>query len=358
LLRRICPLLTQSGLVLPTFACANLGLYGDLTTLKRRDFISLVGGAVAAWPLAVRAQRPGRPVIGYLGAGAPNTDARLVEAFLKGLSETGYEDGKNVKIEYRWADHQYDRLPSMAADLVRQEVTVIAALTTPAVRAAKAATSTIPIVFTTIADPVQIGFVGSLNRPGGNLTGATLLSVEVGPKLLELLHGAVPSATTIALLVNPTNPNAVTQSKSIQEAALKLGLRLHVLNASTERDFDAVFAKLRELQAAALIIAQDVFLNSQSKQVAALTVRNGVPAIYTMPDFARAGGLIGYGASQIDAWRQVGIYVGRVLKGEKPAELPVVQPTKFELIVNLKTAKTFNIDVPNGLLNAADEIIE
>jgi putative ABC transport system substrate-binding protein len=326
--------------------------------MRRRDFINVIGGGLAAWPLTARAQGSARPVIGYLGAVAPNSDTRLVDAFIKGLSETGHEDGKNVKIEYRWAEHQYDRLPSMAADLVRQKVAVIAAVATPAVRAAKAATSTIPIVFVTIADPVQMGFVDSLNRPGGNATGLTLLGVEVGPKVLELLHGVVPSATTIALLVNPTNPNAETQTKSIQAAALKLGLRLPVLTASTERDFDAVFARVRELQAGALIIAQDVFLNTQSKQVAALTVRNGVPAIYTTSDFAEAGGLMSYGASVIDSLRQVGIYVGRILKGERPADLPVLQPTKFELIINLKTAKALNVNVPFGLLNAADKVIE
>ena len=248
------------------------------------------------------------PVIGYLAAGNPNSEARLVDAFVKGLGGAGYENGKNAKIEYRWAENQYDRLPSMAADLVHREVAVIAATTTPAVRAAKAATGKIPIVFTMIADPVQIGLVTSLNRPGGNVTGATLLSVELGPKLLELLHGAVPSARTIVLLINPTNPNAETQSRSIQQAALKLGLNLHVLNASTERDFDSAFAKSRELQAGALIIGHDVFFNAQAKQLAALTVRDKIPAIYTLSEFAASGGLISYGASRIDAWRQAGVY--------------------------------------------------
>lgn len=218
--------------------------------MRRRDFIKVLGGGVgvAAWPLSARAQRTAMPVIGYLAAGAPNSEARLHDAFVKGLGESGYEIGKNARIEYRWAENQYDRLPSMAADLVRQEVAVLAATTTPAARAAKAATGTIPIVFTTIADPVQIGFVTSLNRPGGNVTGATMLSVEVGPKLVELLHAAVPSVGTMVLLINPTNPNAETQSKSMEQAALKLGLKLHVLNASTERDLDAVFARLGELK--------------------------------------------------------------------------------------------------------------
>ena len=246
----------------------------------------------------------------------------------------------------------------MAADLVRQKVGVISAMTTPAAFAAKAATATIPVVFTTIADPVQIGLVSSLNRPGGNVTGVTLLSVEVGPKLLELLHLAVPSASIIALLLNPTNPNAESQSKNTQEAALKLGVAIHVLNASTERDIDAAFAKLHELRAGALIIGQDVLFNARSEQLGTLTLRYAVPAIYAQPEFAAAGGLISYGADRGDAWRQAGIYVGRILKGEKPAELPVVQSAKFEFVINLKTAKSLNLAVPQGLLNAADEVIE
>jgi putative ABC transport system substrate-binding protein len=326
--------------------------------MKRRDFIKMISGGAAALPLAARAQRPAMPVIGYLSANTSSGDARPVTAFVKGLGETGYEDGKTAKIEYRWADGQYDRLPSMAADLVRDQVAVIAALGTPAVQAAKAETSTIPIAFTTIADPVQIGFVASLNRPGGNLTGVTLLAVEVGPKLLEILRGVVPSATIIALLVNPTNPNSETQSKSTQDAARRLGLELHVLNASAARDFDTVFAKLRELKASALIIGQDVYFNAESGRLAALTVRYAIPAIYPLPEFAAAGGLFSYGASRSDAWRQVGIYVGRILKGEKPAELPVVQPTKFELMINLKTARALGLTVPTSLLASADEVIE
>ena len=298
------------------------------------------------------------PVIGYLAAGSPNSEARLHEAFVKGLGEADYADGKNTRIEYRWAENQYDRLPSMAADLVRQEVAVLAATTTPAARAAKAATSAIPIVFTTIADPVQIGFVASLNRPGGNVTGATMLSVEVSPKLMELLHGAVPFAGTMALLINPTNPNAETQSKSIQQAALKLGVKLHVLNASTERDFEAVFAKLNELQAGGLIIGHDVFFNAQAMQLGALTVRNKLPAIYTLSEFAASGGLISYGASRADAWHQAGVYVGRILKGEKPSELPVIQPTMFEFTINLRTAKALGVSIPLTLIARADEIIE
>jgi putative tryptophan/tyrosine transport system substrate-binding protein len=326
--------------------------------MKRREFITLFGGAAAAWPLTARAQTPTMPLVGYLSANTASGDARPVLAFLKGLGETGYEDGKTVKIVYRWADGQYDRLPSMAADLVRDQVAVIAALGTPAVRAAKAATTTVPIAFATIADPVQIGFVASLNRPGGNATGVTLLAVEVGPKLLEILRGVVPSATAIALLLNPTNPNSETQLKNTQEAARRLGLELHVLNASVEGDFDAAFTRLRELKASALIISQDVYFNAESARLAALTVHNAIPAIYPLPEFAAAGGLFSYGASRSDAWRQVGIYVGRILKGETPAELPVVQPTKFDLTINLKTAKALGLTVPPSLLASADEVIE
>ena len=326
--------------------------------MRRRDFIKALGGGVGVWSLSARAQRTAVPVIGYLAAGSPGSEARLHEAFVKGLGEAGYADGKSTRIEYRWAENQYDRLPSMAADLVRQEVAVLAATTTPAARAAKAAAGTIPIVFTTIADPVQIGLVASLNRPGGNVTGATMLSVEVGPKLMELLHGAVPSAGTMALLINPTNPNAETQSKSIEQAALKLGLKLHVLNASTERDFDTVFAKMNELQAGGLIIAHDVFFNARARQLGALTARNKLPAIYTLSEFAASGGLMSYGASRADAWHQPGIYVGRILKGEKPSELPVIQPTTFEFTINLRTAKALGVSVPLTLIASADEIIE
>jgi len=326
--------------------------------MRRREFITLLSGA-ATWPVVARAQQQAMPVVGFINPSSPDGYARQLAGFLKGLGETGYVDGKNVQIEYRWAENQYDRLPLMAADLAHQQVVVIVAATTIAARAAKAATATIPIVFTTIADPVQIGFVASLSRPGGNMTGATILSVEVGPKLLELLHRAVPSATIIGLLLNPTtDPIGETQSKITQAAALKLGLQVHVLNASSELDFDAVFAKLHELRAGALIIIQDVLFNTQTEQLAALTVRHRMPAIYPLREFAAAGGLISYGASPSDAWHQAGIYVGRILKGEKPAELPVVQSTKFEFVINLKTAKLLNLAVPQGLLNAADEVIE
>jgi len=323
--------------------------------IRRRDFIILAGGAAAVWPLAAQAQAA-MPVIGYLAAGSSKGDEQIAAALFKGLAETGYEDGKNVRIEYRWADNQYERLPSMATDLVRQKVAVIAATTTPAAKAAKQATTTIPIVFTTISDPVQIGFVASLSRPGGNVTGVTLLSVEVGPKLLELLRGAAPSATVLGLLVNPTNPNAESQVKNTQAAALRLGLQLQVLNASAESEFDAAFVKLRELQVGGLIIGQDVLFNTKSAQLAALTVRHAIPAIALVREFAIAGGLISYGTSRLDSWRQAGIYVGRILKGEKPSELPVMQPTKFELTINLKTAKAFGLNLP--YVGLADEVIE
>ncbi len=327
--------------------------------MRRREFIVAFGSAAVAWPFAAPAQPTSMPVIGLLSSATASGLWLLnVAAFRQGLSEAGYVEGRNVAIEARWADDQYDRLPTMAADLTRRQVAVIAAFTTPAATAAKAATATIPIVFTTISDPVQIGLVASLNRPGGNVTGVTLLAVEVGPKLLELLHEAVPSSTIIALLVNPTNPNVATLSRNLQAAAGTLGLQLHVLNASTERDFDAVFAKLRELRAGALMIGQDAFFNSRGGQLGALSLRNAMPAIYVNRGFAAAGGLMSYGASQNDAYRQAGTYAGRILKGEKPADLPVVQSTKFDLTINLKTAKALGLNMPLPLLGRADEVIE
>ncbi|MCP4615096.1 MAG: ABC transporter substrate-binding protein [Bradyrhizobium sp.] len=323
--------------------------------MRRRDFIVLAGGAAAVWPLVVRAQ-PAMPVIGILAAGSQKGDEQLTAALLKGLAESGYEDGRNVRIEYRWADSQYDRLPAMATDLVLQKVAVIAATTTPAAKAAKEATTTIPVVFTTISDPVQIGFVASLNRPGGNVTGSTLLSVRVGPKLLELLRGAVPSATVMGLLVNPANPNAESQTTNMHAAARGLGLQLEILKASAESEFDAAFAQLRERRISGLIIGQDVLFNAKSAQLAALTLRHAIPAVAQLREFAVAGGLISYGASRSDSWRQAGIYVGRILKGEKPSELPVMQPTKFEMTVNLKTAKALGLNLP--YVGLAEEVIE
>ena len=326
--------------------------------MRRRDFIRIVGGIAAAWPLAAGAQKSAMPKVAYFSAGSAKGDARPAAAFIKGLAEAGYQDGKNARLSYHWADAQYDRLPSIAADIVRSGVDLVGAFGTPAVRAAKAATATIPIVFTTIADPVQFGFVASMNRPGGNMTGVSLLSVEIGPKLLEMLRAAAPAASVIALLVNPTNPNSENQVKSTQDGARRLGLELQIVNASAEQDFDAAFVKLRELKAGALIIGQDVFFNAHTAKLAALTLRHAMPAIYPLPEFAAAGGLISYGASREDAWRQAGGQVARVLKGAVPAELPVLQPTKFEMAINLKTARALGLTLPQSLLAGADEVIE
>jgi putative tryptophan/tyrosine transport system substrate-binding protein len=327
-------------------------------SIGRRQFIFALGGATLAWPLAARAQQPAMPVIGFLNSASPDNYEPMVDAFRQGLKETGYVEGQNVAIEYRWAGGQYDRLPAMAADLVRRQVAVIVA-NTPGNLAAKAATTTIPIVFTTAGDPVQIGLVASLNRPGGNVTGVTNLSVELGPKWLELLHELVPTATIIALLVNPTSPNLTeSTTKDLQAAARTLGLKLHVLHASSERDFDKVFATLVRLRVGALVIGSDPFFNSRSEQLAALTVRYAVPTIFQTRAFVAAGGLMSYGGSVAGTYHQVGMYTGRLLKGEKPADLPVQQSTKVELFINLKTANALGLTVPDKLLVAADEVIE
>jgi len=325
---------------------------------RRRHFITLLGSAAVAWPLAARAQQSAMPVIGFLNSASPAPYAPMVAAFHQGLKETGHIEGQNVAIEYRWANAQYDRVPAMAADLADRRVAVIVA-NTPGVQAVKAATTTIPIVFTTGGDPMQLGLVASLSRPGGNVTGVTTLNVEVTPKRLELAHELLPTATIIAALVNPTNPNTEIELRGMHAAARALGLQLHVLHASSERDFAAVFAALPQLRAGVLVISgTDTFLISRNEQLAALTIRHAVPTIFQFREFIAAGGLMSYGGSITDSYRQAGIYAGRILKGEKPADLPVQQSAKVELMINLKTAKALGLTMPTALLVRADEVIE
>ena len=328
--------------------------------MNRREFITLLGGAAVAWPLAARAQQPAVPVIGLLGTESPDLYAARLRMFRQGLRESGYVEGRNVAIEYRWAEGHYDRFPALLANLVSRNVAVIAAFAgAPPALAAKAATTTIPIVFVTAGDPIAMGLVASLSRPGGNITGVTSMAVELGPKQLEVLHELVPTATIIALLVNPTNPtNAETLSRGLQGAARTLGLQLHILHASTERDFDAVFTSLPRLRAGALVIGSDPFFNSRPAQLATLALRHAIPAMYPFREYAMAGGLISYGDSIADAYSLVGLSTGRILKGEKPADLPVQQPTKVEMTLNLKTARSLGLEVPTTLLARADEVIE
>jgi putative tryptophan/tyrosine transport system substrate-binding protein len=326
--------------------------------LKRREFIVLLGGA-SMWPLAARAEQPAMPVIGLLDSTSPDVRANLLRSFRQGLNEAGFVEGRNVAIEYRWSDGQYDRVPELANDLVRRQVTVIATIDGSAsAMAAKAATSTIPVIFRIGADPVALGLVASLNRPGGNVTGVTSLTVEVGPKRLEVLHQLVPNATVMAMLLNPTSPFGETLTTDLQAAARMLGPRIHVLHASTERDLNSAFAKLLQLRVGGLVVGSDAFFNSQNEQLAALTVRHAMPAVYQYREFVAAGGLMSYGGSLEDSYRLTGVYTGRVLKGEKPADLPVQQSTKLELFINLKTAKALSLTVPLSLLGRADEVIE
>jgi putative ABC transport system substrate-binding protein len=313
--------------------------------IRRREFIFTLGGAAAAWPLAAHAQQPAMPVIGFLNADSPQRYGQPLSAFLKGLGETGYVDGRNVAIEYRWAEGQYDRLPAMATDLVHRQVTVIAATSTAAALAAKAATTTIPIVFEMGSDPVRLGLINSLNRPDGNITGVTQLNWEVIPKRLELLHELLPTARVMALLVNPTDSvYAEMQSRAVLAAAHTLGLELHVLNASTEDDFDSVFANVGHLRAGGLVIGGGAFFYSRIKQLAALAIRHAVPAVFQ--------------SEVTDAYRLAGVYTGRVLKGDRLADLPILQATKVELFINLKTAKALGITVPLPLSGRADEVLE
>jgi putative ABC transport system substrate-binding protein len=328
--------------------------------MRRREVITLLGGAVATWPIAVRAQQSAMPVIGFLSSASPASYAIRLRAFRQGLKEAGYVEGQNVAIEYRWAEGQNSRLPVFAAELVHRQVDVIVAGGgTPCAVAAKAATGTIPIIVEVAVDPVAVGFVASLDKPGGNITGVTNLNVEIGPKRLELMHELLPSVTVIGVLVNPSNPALFEPFvQSLEAAANRLGLVLHVLNASTDRDFEPVFAALDQLKAGALVIGPDVFFNSHIEQIAALAIGHALPAVYQYRPFVEAGGLLSYGSDETETYHLVGAYTGRVLKGEKPANLPVVQSTKVELIINLKTAKALGLAIPLPLLGRADEVIE
>jgi putative ABC transport system substrate-binding protein len=325
--------------------------------MRRRDFIPLLGGALAAWPLTARGQQPATPVVGFLNSASPEQYARQLSAFRKGLGEAGFVEGRNVTIETRWAENQYDRLPALAADLVRRQVDAIA-VNNPAVLPAKSATKVIPIVFTVGFDPVASGLVASLNKPGGNLTGITSLNDQMGPKRLDVLREAVPKATIIAVLINPANPNANSIASEMQTAAKIRGPQLSILHAKKEADLDAVFQSLVQSKAGALLITADPLFIGSSERLAELALRFAVPTMFQYREFVTAGGLMSYGGDVLEQFRQVGIYVGRILHGEKPANLPVQQVTKIEFLINLKTAKLLGLTIPLPLLGRADEVIE
>jgi putative ABC transport system substrate-binding protein len=325
--------------------------------MRRREFITLLGGSAAAWPLSARAQQPAKlPTVGFLGAGTPSTYSQ--GAFRQGLDEAGYVEGRNVTIEYRWAEGQYDRLPAMATELVQRQVAAIVTFPIPAAIAAKAATATIPIVFNVAGDPVKLGLVASLARPGSNATGVNSFLAELGAKQLGLLHELLPKAARIGLLVNPSNANVEGVTKDVMAAAATLGVQIDVVQASDSREIEAAFATLVRNKANALLIGSDVFFSSRRVQLATLTTRHAIPAVQNVREFAEVGGLMSYGTSLTEAFRQLGVYTGRILKGAKPADLPVVQSTKFEFVINLPTARALGIEIPPTLLARADEVIE